>query len=44
MHIVYILLYKGHKVILYKVKKGFHSFSGCFIVLNNHPTYLLKQF
>lgn len=25
-------------------EKEFHYLSGCFIVLNNHPSYLLKQF
>lgn len=37
--------YSTRDIILYKLKKkGFHYFSGCFIVLNNHPSYLLKQF
>lgn len=44
MHIVYVLIYKGNALILYQLEKEFHYLSGCFIVLNNHPSYLLKQF
>lgn len=41
MHIVYILFFKGHTLIWYN---SLHYFSGCSIVLQNHPSYLLKQF
>lgn len=44
MHIVYVLIYKGNALILYKLKRNSNYLSGCFIVLNNHPSYLLKQF
>lgn len=50
MHIVYILLYKGwkkrfhYKTFYTKWLKEFHYWSGCFTVLNNLPSYLLKRF
>lgn len=35
---------QGKCVNFIQSENGFHYLSGCFFVLNNHPSYLLKQF